>query len=68
LTAVTDRATQLHAKLQRGTEEFIAAWNAAHPEQMIRRCRGMATGAACARYTTSPLVLCDACRTQGGRT
>src|SRR5579864_4854120 len=46
LSSVTDRATKLHAKLQRGTEEFIAAWNAAHPEQMIRRCRGVATAAA----------------------
>src|SRR5690242_12753173 len=64
LAQVTDRAAQASTKLQRGAATFLVAWNAAHPEQKIQRCRGAATEATCTRYTTNAQALCDACRAQ----
>ena len=67
LAGETQRALQVAAKLQAGTENFIAAWNAAHPQHQIQRCRGVSTEPACARYTTDPQALCDACRSRGAK-
>ena len=61
-SSVVDLASRLEQKLQNGTETFLAAWNIAHPEHVVQRCRNVGRNAACLRFTTSPQALCDACR------
>src|SRR5579871_5151185 len=54
LATVIDRGEQLCQKLHHARETFIAAWNATHPQQTIKRCRANATQAICTPYTTNP--------------
>ena len=62
LTRAAESATKLHTKIQHGTDDFIAAWNGAHPQQTIQRCRGVESNPACLRYTLNLQGRCDACR------
>src|SRR5689334_18271616 len=66
-SSVLDLASHLEQKLQNGTETFLAAWNIAHPEVVVQRCRDAASNAACLRFTMSPQALCDACRARPKR-
>jgi len=62
LTTAADRAAKLCYKIEGGMERFIQTWNAAHPDQTIQRCCGIASTSACLRYTMNADAFCDACR------
>ena len=56
LTTAADRAAKLCDKIEGGMERFIQTWNAAHPDQTIQRCCGIASTSACLRYTMNAIV------------
>ena len=62
LGTATSRAAELQSKIEVRTENLIAAWNGAHPEQAIQRCAAAAPNSACRRFTMDGHRLCDACR------
>ncbi len=64
LSTAMDCAAKLYAKIEAGTDRFVAAWNAAHPTQTIQRCRSARTDSSCLRYTTNATAVCDACRSK----